>query len=99
MHLLCKRYYKFSGTLIIAQNLGRQTYTLSFLSCAYRSLTGSVTSVKFIVDLYIIGWNAFSAYSDTTVIAQRVYYCFAILTEVSITSYRLFTMKMQGRCT
>jgi len=38
MRLLCKRYYKFSGTLIIAQNLGRQTYTLRFQSCVYRSL-------------------------------------------------------------
>src|SRR6218665_2234059 len=39
MHLLCKRDYTFSGTLIIVQNLGRP-YTLSCQSCAYRrSLT------------------------------------------------------------
>jgi len=38
MHLLCKRDYTFSGILIIAQNLVRQTYTLRFQSCAYRSL-------------------------------------------------------------
>jgi|SRR6218665_990616 len=39
MHLLCKRDYTFSGTLIFAQNLGRQTYTLRFQSCAHRSLS------------------------------------------------------------
>src|SRR6218665_3486911 len=38
MNLLCKRDYTFSGTLVITLNLGRQTYTLSFQSCAYRSL-------------------------------------------------------------
>ena len=72
MHLLCKRNYTFSGTLITVQYLGWQTYTLSFRSCAYRSLIrvlGVTISSNLQMDIHI---NPALSTCASTMHAQRV---------------------------
>ena len=66
MRLLCKRDYTFSRTPIIAQNLGWQTYTLSFRSCAYRSLSETLPLMQCDLSLsseHAVGWKQWTRFN------------------------------------
>ena len=64
MHLLCKRDQTFSRT----QNLGWQTHTLSFRSCAYRSLGRDVKRCFFYIFSIFIKKRVFEQFYFLNVI-------------------------------